>query len=100
LIYLNHAGESEPTLRLIVLRDGIEDYQYLDLLARRLDEVKQRKAAGWWKRRKWAGLLRVESKLCDPSRISADLVSKLLARREDVAAAIEEMGRLLERSKR
>jgi hypothetical protein len=100
LIYLNHAGESEPTLRLITLRDGIEDYQYLDHLARQLDEVKKRKAAGWWKRRKWANLLRVDSKLCDPSRISAELASKILSRREEIAAAIEETQRLLEKSKR
>lgn len=93
LIYLNHLGKPEPTLRLLALRDGIEDYRYLELLAHHLTEANRLKTAGWWKRRKWKRLLRIDPKLCDPTQNSLELASKLLRRRDAIADAIEEIRR-------
>jgi len=94
LIYLNHLGRPEPTLRLVAIRDGIEDYRYLELLAHRLAEAKRLKTARWWKRRRWERLLPIDPKLCDPTQNSLELGAKLLLRREAIAAAIEQIQRL------
>jgi hypothetical protein len=96
LIYMNSRGEPEPTIRLIALRDGIEDFRYFDLLARKIAEAKDRNAAGWWKQRRWKRLLNLGSKLGDPKQASLDIAVKMLERREAVAKAIEQAQRCLE----
>lgn len=95
LIHLNPEGDPEPTLRLVALRDGIEDYRYLELLAQSVNEAKTRRAAGWWKRRRWNALLRVEPQLGDPNRLTPELATELLHRREALGDAIEDAQRLL-----
>ncbi|MBM3335092.1 hypothetical protein FJY63_10570, partial [Candidatus Sumerlaeota bacterium] len=113
VIRVNDIGDPEPTLRLIALRDGIEDYHYLATLERLIADVKSRKAASWWQRRKWNPLLRVEkrliagsdlSDLSDPSELSdrwkrsQETLSALLAQREAVARAIEEIQLCLDKA--
>jgi len=96
MIYVNRQGEPEPTVRLIVLRDGVEDYRYLALLARKIAETQERKAAGWWKRRRWKRLLDIDPTLFDPKRAAPEAFSKMQAHREKVVAAIVEAQRCLD----
>jgi hypothetical protein len=91
MVYLNRMGEPDPTLRLVALRDGIEDFACLDVLARLLDRATRRKAVGWWTRRRCNKLLEIDSDLVDPERIAPGDASELLERREKVAEAIENL---------
>jgi hypothetical protein len=97
LVCVNPRGELEPTIRLIALRDGIEDHAYLELLSRKIAETKLRRAAGWWKRRGWSGLLNFRPSLADPARASPDTASDILDLREAVAQAIEKAQGCLDR---
>lgn len=97
LIFINPAGLPEPTLRLIALRDGVEDFGYLEMLDRYVEQSKRQGAAWWWTRRKWDVLLRESPALADPRRISPELAGQLRSRRQAIADAIEQIQRLLGR---
>jgi len=98
LICVNRRGEPEPTVRLVALRDGIEDFRYFALLAHKLVETKERKAAGWWKRHRWSRLLSIDPKLGDPKRASPGTFSRMVEVREKVARAIEQAQQCLDRT--
>lgn len=99
VIWVNSKGEPEPTLRLVALRDGIEDFRYLQTLAAGIREVEKRRAASWWARRRWQRLLSVPSGFADPNRLEWRRIPELYARRDAVAEAIEAAQSILDQSR-
>lgn len=99
LVYLNQDSLPEPTLRLISLRDGIEDFAYQYLFATRLHEAESEKAIGWLKKRKYRKLLSPDKDLGDPSLPDVAVESKLLEHRERIAEAIEALDRALKKKR-
>ncbi|MCX8037987.1 MAG: DUF4091 domain-containing protein [Candidatus Sumerlaeia bacterium] len=99
VIWVNPKGEPEPTLRLVALRDGIEDFRYLQTLSAVIREVEKRRAASWWTRRRWQRLLSVPSGFADPNRLEWRKIPELYARRDAIAEAIEEAQSILDQSR-
>jgi len=88
IVFVTPGGEPQPTLRLIALRDGIEDYRLLSLFARRYAKAKSARLGNWWDRRRWRKLLRINRLLVDPDRIAPETGTALLERRDEIARAI------------
>jgi len=100
LLYPGPDWTPYSSIRLEVIRDGVEDYEYLALLASRVEEAKSRPAA----ERPAPSLLAEAEQLCRiPDAISrtmsqfTDDPQILFARRRQVADAIERIGRALDR---
>jgi len=90
LVYLTRASQPQPTVSLLALRDGIEDYAYCRSLARCLAKARQDGSAGWFTRRRWGKLLDLAPALTDLQRPVADGGALLAERRAAIARALEE----------
>jgi hypothetical protein len=94
-----YPGEDGPiaSLRLEVFRDGIEDYEYLYLLAERIRQIEDRNlsASGPELIKKAKELLAIDkSIISSPFSFTKDSRT-LTGRRRDIAEAIEGLGKIL-----
>jgi len=88
--FLFYPGEDGPvpSLRLYVLRDGIEDYEYFKLLSEKLKDAKDKELID-----KAKALLEIDSSIVGSMALYTKNPWKILRRRQEIAEAIEELGR-------
>ncbi|HNR99124.1 MAG TPA: DUF4091 domain-containing protein [Planctomycetota bacterium] len=79
------------SIRWEMLRDGLEDYEYLALLARRIEAARAKGIDTG----AFAPLLAVPDEICADARTYTRSPAPILARRRAVARAIEALGALL-----
>lgn len=95
---LYYPGEDGPidSLRLEVFRDGMEDYEYLYLLARKINELENKNAAldsqALITRAKT--LLKIDNSIAESVFSYSKVSQGLLGRREEIAKMIESLSKL------
>ena len=88
LIYI-HKGKRIPSLRLEMIRDGVEDYEYLWLLRERVEQARKRGAS----------VSAAEKLLTIPAEVAVDVAhyshdpAPIAQYRDRVAQAVESLGR-------
>ncbi|MFA7185239.1 MAG: glycoside hydrolase domain-containing protein, partial [Victivallales bacterium] len=90
-----------PSIRLEVMRDGFEDWEYFRLLEAKLKELKNRNKGNRYQAliKKTEKLLTIDDQLVKDSRTYTNNPQKLLAKRIELAGQIEKFNRVLKSNK-